>query len=68
MRQLNFLKSKKLSDTSINNDISNRGVDYILSGGKVKKQDTHSLTFGKIINFFKREIHIFVHLSLGIKK
>jgi len=54
---------------SINKNVSaNRGVDYILSGGKANKLNTHSIRFGKIFNISKKEIHFHFELSLGIKK
>jgi hypothetical protein len=51
-----------------NNSTNNRGVDYILSGGKPKKLNIHSIKFGKIFNISNKEIHFYFELSLGIKK
>jgi hypothetical protein len=51
-----------------NNSNNNRGVDYILSGGKPKKFNIRSIKFGKLFNIFNKEIHFYFELSLGIKK
>ena len=69
LRRSSILKNKRSSSYSINNNNSaNRGVDYILSGGKSRKLNTHAIRFGKIFNFFRKEIHFYFEMSLGIKK
>ena len=47
MKPLNFLKRKKLSETNLNkaDDHSNRGLEFILSGGKKKKSNKFQIKF-----------------------
>jgi len=53
----------------INNSAStNRGVNYILSGGKSCQENILLFKFGKIFNFFKKEFHFHFEISLKIKK
>ena len=70
MKPSNSSKSAKSFDTNINNkeDHINRGVEFILSGGRKKQPKAHRIVFEKIVNLFKREITIRFDLSLGIRK
>lgn len=70
MKPSNSSKNTKLFDANINNreDHINRGVNFILSGGKKKQPKTHRIKFEKIVNLFRREITISFVLSLGIRK
>ena len=70
MKQSNSSRSTKSFDTNINNKEThtNRGVEFILTGGKRKQPKTHQVKFEKIVNFLKREITIRFELSLGIRK
>ena len=47
MKPLNFLKRKKLSETNLNkaDDHFNRGLEFILSGGKKKKSNKFQIKF-----------------------
>jgi glutaredoxin len=67
LKRSSSLRNIKSSNPINNNNTTNRGVDYILSGGKSKKLNTHAIRFGKIFDFCKKEIHIYFELSLGIK-
>lgn len=70
LKQLNSSGNAKSFDTNINNkeDHINRGVEFILTGGKKKQPKTHRMGFEKIVNFFKKEITVRFELSLGIRK
>jgi hypothetical protein len=59
-----------LSDESLNNDIhTNRGVEFILNGGKRKdKPKTFQLMFGKMVRFLSREVHLYLEFSLDVRK
>jgi len=59
-----------LSEPGLNNDIHpNRGVEFILNGGKRKDQPkTFQVMFGKMVRFFNREIHLHFEFSLDFKK
>jgi hypothetical protein len=49
----------------------NRGVELMLRNKKVKKRrepKSFQFIFGQMVSFFKREIHIYVELSLDIKR
>jgi len=62
------------SDISKKNQSSNlpinRGVEFILAGGRPKTQKVKpvGIRFEKIVSFFKREIHFTFEFSLSIKK
>jgi hypothetical protein len=70
LKQLNSSGNAKSFDTNINNkeDHINRGVEFILTGGKKKQPKAHRIGFEKIVNFFKKEVTIRFELSLGIRK
>ncbi len=49
----------------------NKGVELMLRNHKVKKRrepKSIQFIFGQMVSFFKREIHIYVELSLDIKR
>ena len=49
----------------------NRGVELMLRNKKVKKRrepKSFQFIFGQMVSFFKREIHIYIELSLDIKR
>ena len=49
----------------------NKGVELMLRNKKVKKRrepKSFQFIFGQMVSFFKREIHIYVELSLDIKR
>jgi hypothetical protein len=51
--------------------VINRGVDFILNGGKKKEQPvpkTFHLVFGKLVGFFKWEVDLYLEFSLDFKK
>jgi hypothetical protein len=70
LKPLNSSGNAKSFDKNINNkeDHINRGVEFILTGGKKKQPKAHRIGFEKIVNFFKKEITVRFELSLGIRK
>ena len=70
MTQSNTSKNKKLSKTSLNNENipSNRGIEFILSGGKKKKRKPFHIIFDNIVCFFNTEIDIYFEFSLNLRK
>ena len=49
----------------------NKGVELMLRNRKPKKRrepKSFQFIFGQMVSFFKREIHIYVELSLDIKR
>ena len=69
MTQSNTSKNKKLLKTSLNkeNIPSNRGIEFILSGGKKKRKPFH-IIFDNVVCFFNREIDIYFEFSLNLRK
>lgn len=55
--------------SNLNNDIHmNRGVEFILHGGKRKQQKDFHIIFEKLVCFLKREVTIYFEFSLVVKK
>lgn len=53
----------------INKDITpNRGVEFMLSGGKRKKPKLFNIIFEKLICILKREITIYFEFSIQSRK
>jgi|TARA_R100001443_G_scaffold19326_1_gene30742 hypothetical protein len=49
----------------------NKGVELMLRNRKPKKRrepKSFQFIFGQMVSFFKREIHIYIELSLDIKR
>ena len=49
----------------------NRGVELMLRNKKPKKRrepKSFQFIFGQMVSFFKREIHIYIELSLDFKR
>lgn len=67
MKRLDSLK-KNTSEQELNNKEKNRGIDFIVSGGKKKKIPTISLKINKTISLFKREIDINFNFSVFHRK
>ena len=59
-----------MSNTNLNkdNDHINRGVEFILNGGKRKQPKDFYIVFEKLVRFLKREVTIYFEFSLTIKK
>lgn len=55
--------------SNINNDTRiNRGIEFILNGGKRKQPKTFHIIFGKMVSFLKREVTIYLEFSLDVRK
>ena len=55
--------------TDINKDIHiNRGVEFILNGGKRKQSKNFHIIFEKLVCFLKREVTIYFEFSIRARK
>jgi hypothetical protein len=67
--QSSFSKNNKLSDPDINkNNHSNRGVEFILNGGKRKQTHPFHIIFEKMVCFLNREVNIYFEFSFSTRK
>ena len=59
-----------MSNNNINNSKIpiNRGVEFVLRGGKKKKPNVIHFITNKVLNFRRREINLYFEFSLNIKK
>ena len=66
MIQSSFSENNKSSNLNINKsqDHRNRGVDFILNGGKRKQTKPFHIIFEKMVSFLNREITIYFEFSL----
>ena len=70
MTQSNSSKKKKLFEDNINKkeDHFNRGVEFILNGGKRKQTQPFHIIFEKIVCFLNREVTVYFEFSLKSRK
>ena len=69
MRPLNSSENDKLSNPDINNqNHRNRGVEFILNGGKRKQTQPFHIIFEKMVCFLKREVTIYFEFSIKTEK
>jgi hypothetical protein len=55
--------------TNINKDDHfNRGIEFLLSGGKRKQPKTFHIIYEKMVRFLKREYTIYFEFSLDRKR
>lgn len=55
--------------SDLNKDVTpNRGVEFMLSGGKRKKPKLFNIIFEKLICIHKREITIYFEFSIQLRK
>ena len=55
--------------TKLNNDIHiNRGVEFLLHGGKRKHPKDFHIIFEKLVCFLKREVTIYFEFSFKVRK
>ena len=55
--------------SDLNKDVTpNRGVEFMLSGGKRKKPKLFNIIFEKLICILKREITIYFEFSIQSRK
>jgi hypothetical protein len=71
LTQFNFSKNNKSSNYSINNNntpVTNRGIEFILNGGKRKQTQPFHIIFEKIVCFLNREVTIYFEFSFKSRK
>ena len=69
MTQSNSSENKKSSHEGINNSSPNRGVDFILNGGRKRKHSKNfHIIFEKMVCFLRREVTIYFEVSLKARK
>jgi hypothetical protein len=68
--QSNSSKKMESSDSTLNknNYHINRGVEFILTGGKRKRPKSFHIVFDKILCFLNREVMIYFEFSLSVRK
>ena len=61
---------KMLATDDINNstDHRNRGVEFILNGGKRKQKKPFHIIFEKMVCFLNREVNIYFEFSFELRK
>jgi len=57
-----------LNDNINNQNYTNRGVDFILNGGKRKQTQPFHIIFEKMVCFLNREVNIYFEFSFNLKK
>ena len=69
MIQSNFSENNKSSNLNINkNNHGNRGVEFMLNGGKRKQTQPFHIIFEKIVCFLNREVTVYFEFSLKARK
>ena len=69
MTQLNSSENDKSSNPDINNqNHKNRGVEFILNGGKRKQTQPFHIIFEKMVCFLNREVNVYFEFSLNVGK
>ena len=70
MRQSNSSKNNKSLDPDINKpeDHRNRGVDFLLNGGKRKQIHPFHIIFEKMVCFLNREVTVYFEFSFKARK
>ena len=68
--QSNFSENDKSSNLNINknNDHKNRGVEFLLNGGKRKQTQPFHIIFEKMVCFLRREVTIYFEFSINTRK
>jgi glutaredoxin len=63
------LEKDNSSNLNINkNNHENRGIDFILNGGKRKQTQPFHIIFEKMVCFLKREVNVYFEFSLSVRK
>ena len=70
MTQSNSSENNKSSEEGINKtkDHLNRGIEFILNGGKKKQPKPLQIVLDKMVCFFNREVNIYCEFSFKSKK
>ena len=68
--QSNFSENDKSSNLNINknNDHKNRGVEFLLNGGKRKQTQPFHIIFEKMVCFLNREVNVYFEFSFSARK
>ena len=70
MIQSNFSETDKSSSLNINKneDHKNRGIEFLLNGGKRKQTQPFHIIFEKMVCFLNREVNVYFEFSLNVGK
>ena len=70
MIQSSFSEKDKSSNLNINKSQGhgNRGIDFLLNGGKRKQTQPFHIIFEKMVCFLKREVTIYFEFSINTRK
>ena len=69
MTQSNSSKNNKSLNLNINkNNHVNRGVDFLLNGGKRKQTQPFHIIFEKMVCFLNREVNVYFEFSFSTRK
>ena len=67
--QSSFLENNNSSNLNINkNNHGNRGIEFILNGGKRKQTQPFHIIFEKMVCFLRREVTIYFEFSISTRK
>ncbi len=70
MIQSSFSEKDKSSNLNINKSQGhgNRGIDFLLNGGKRKQTQPFHIIFEKMVCFLNREVNIYFEFSINTRK
>ena len=70
MTQSNSSENIESSNLNINKDEDhrNRGIDFLLNGGKRKQTQPFHIIFEKMVCFLNREVNVYFEFSFNIRK
>ena len=70
LTQLNSSENDKSSNLNINKNENhvNRGIDFLLNGGKRKQVQPFHIIFEKMVCFLRREVTIYFEFSIKTRK
>ena len=70
MIQSNFSETDESSSLNINKneDHKNRGIEFLLNGGKRKQTQPFHIIFEKMVCFLNREVNVYFEFSLNVGK
>ena len=70
MIQSSFSEKDKSSNLNINKSQGpgNRGIDFLLNGGKGKQTQPFHIIFEKMVCFLRREVTIYFEFSINTRK
>ena len=68
--QSSFSEKDKSSNLNINKSQGhgNRGIDFLLNGGKRKQTQPFHIIFEKMVCFLRREVTIYFEFSINTRK